>query len=84
MGYERVLGEAVLAGFSICGKDRNFVWADAEIIGKDEVRTSSPEVKNPIAVRYAWANNPECNLYNSADLPAGPFRTDDFKPEKKK
>ncbi len=31
-----------------------------------------------VAVRYAWANNPECNLYNGAGLPASPFRTDDW------
>jgi sialate O-acetylesterase len=35
-------------------------------------------VPQPVAVRYAWAENPTCNLYNGADLPASPFRTDDF------
>lgn len=39
---------------------------------------SSPEVPFPIAVRYAWADNPVCNLTNEADLPASPFRTDDW------
>ncbi len=71
-----------LTGFSICGEDRNFVWAEAEIVGKNQVRVSSPAVKKPVAVRYAWADNPECNLYNSADLPACPFRTDDFEETK--
>ena len=40
---------------------------------------SSPEVAKPVAVRYAWENWPECNLYNGAGLPASPFRTDDWK-----
>ena len=38
----------------------------------------SPAVAKPVAVRYAWANNPEANLYNKAGLPACPFRTDDW------
>jgi sialate O-acetylesterase len=66
-----------LVGFAIAGEDRHFVWADAMIKGKDVV-VSSPEVKNPVAVRYAWADNPASNLYNKAGLPASPFRTDDF------
>ena len=37
---------------------------------------SSPDVKEPVAVRYGWANNPEVNLYNKEGLPASPFRTD--------
>jgi sialate O-acetylesterase len=52
------------------------VWADARIDG-DRVYVSSPKVSDPVAVRYGWANNPDCNLYNSAGLPASPFRTDD-------
>jgi sialate O-acetylesterase len=66
-----------LVGFAIAGEDRRFVWADAVIKGNDVV-VSSPEVKKPVAVRYAWADNPACNLYNKAGLPASPFRTDDF------
>jgi sialate O-acetylesterase len=66
-----------LKGFAIAGSDRKFVWADARIAG-DKVEVSSPDVKAPVAVRYAWADNPDCNLYNKADLPAGPFRTDDW------
>ena len=64
-----------LKGFAIAGKDKNFVWADAQIAG-DTVVVSSPKVKAPTAVRYAWANNPDCNLVNKAGLPASPFRTD--------
>ncbi len=70
-------GDGPLRGFAIAGKDKKFVWAEAKIEG-DTVVISSPEVKDPVAVRYAWADNPNCNLYNSADLPASPFRTDDW------
>lgn len=66
-----------LLGFAIAGKDRNFVWADAKIVG-DKVVVSSPRVPEPVAVRYGWANNPVCNLFNKQGLPASPFRTDDF------
>ena len=66
-----------LEGFAICGEDKNWVWADAKIEG-DTVVVYSPKVPSPVAVRYAWADNPTCNLYNGAGLPAVPFRTDDF------
>jgi sialate O-acetylesterase len=66
-----------LKGFAIAGEDRRFVWGEAKIDG-DRVIVSSPEVKEPVAVRYAWAANPTCNLYNQAGLPASPFRTDDW------
>ncbi len=66
-----------IKGFAIAGEDRKFVWADAAIAG-DHVIVSSPEVKAPAAVRYAWADNPECNLINAAGLPTAPFRTDDW------
>jgi sialate O-acetylesterase len=71
--------ESELEGFSICGSDRKWVWAQACIEGNSVV-VWSDEVEKPIAVRYAWANNPTCNLYNGAGLPASPFRTDDFPP----
>ncbi len=66
-----------LTGFAIAGEDRKFVWADARI-DSETVVVSSKEVAKPVAVRYAWADNPECNLYNKAGLPASPFRTDDW------
>jgi sialate O-acetylesterase len=77
-----------LEGFSIAGKDpsspkgssvasKKFVWADAKIEGNTVV-VSSPHVSKPVAVRYAWAENPVCNLFNSSDLPASPFRTDEW------
>jgi Carbohydrate esterase, sialic acid-specific acetylesterase len=66
-----------LRGFAIAGADRVFHWANASIEG-DAVVISSPAVPSPVAVRYAWAGNPDCNLYNKAGLPASPFRTDDW------
>ena len=64
-----------LKGFAVAGADKKFVWADAKIVG-DAVEVSSPAVKAPVAVRYAWADNPEVSLYNKEGLPASPFRTD--------
>ena len=65
-----------LKQFSISGADNHFVWANAVIDGKDVV-VSSSEVKEPRAVRYAWADNPEgLNLYNAEGLPAAPFRAE--------
>lgn len=62
--------------FAIAGEDRKFVWADAVVKG-NKVIVSSPLVANPVAVRYAWANNPEgANLVSSGGMPAAPFRTD--------
>ena len=66
-----------LTGFSIAGVDRKFHWAEARIEGKSVV-VSSSEVIVPLAVRYGWADSPECNLYNKDGLPASPFRTDDW------
>lgn len=66
------------SGFRIAGKERVFHPADAVIAG-DKVAVSSPEVPEPVAVRYAWSDNPDtANLYNAAGLPAIPFRTDDY------
>ncbi|NOU36273.1 MAG: hypothetical protein HOO88_05850 [Kiritimatiellaceae bacterium] len=67
-----------LEGFMICGADRKFVKAQAEIIGPDTVRIWSDAVRSPVAVRYGWANFSLCNLYNGAGLTAVPFRTDHF------
>ncbi|MCB1224802.1 MAG: hypothetical protein KDK99_03215, partial [Verrucomicrobiales bacterium] len=68
-----------LQRFEIAGPDRQWHWAEAKIDGKDSVLVSSPEVKKPVAVRYAWASNPEgANLVNSDGLPASIFRTDDW------
>jgi sialate O-acetylesterase len=66
-----------LKGFTIAGKDRKFVPAQAQIVD-NRVLVSSPEVKEPVAVRYGWLNYPEVNLFNKEGLPATPFRTDDW------
>ena len=72
----QVKGES-LQGFTIAGADREFHRATARIEG-DTVVVSSAEVEMPVSVRYAWADSPECNLYNKEGLPASPFRTDDW------
>lgn len=72
----RAAGDAV-EGFYIAGCDHVFHKATAVLDGQDVI-VSSPEVRFPTAVRYAWANNPVCNLYNAAGLPAIPFRTDTY------
>ena len=69
-----------LKGFAIAGEDHQFHWATGKITGINTLQISSSEVQYPVAVRYAWSNNPEdANLYNSADLPASSFRTDNWK-----
>lgn len=65
-------------GFAVAGEDRKFVWADAEILPDGRVAVSSSQVAEPAAVRYAWADNPVCNMFDSAGLPLTPFRTDDW------
>ena len=66
-------------GFAIAGADKKFVAAKAKIVGKDKVEVSAEGVSDPAAVRYAWADNPVCNLYDRNGLPVTPFRTDDWK-----
>ena len=66
-----------LAGFVIAGSDRKFVFADAKI-EDDAVVVSSPQVPNPVAVRYGWADLPRVNLFNKEGFPASPFRTDEW------
>jgi len=77
MPTENAPDPSTLVGFQICGEDRQWVWADARIDGETVV-VSAAVVPAPIAVRYGWAANPVCNLYNAEGLPASPFRTDDF------
>ena len=74
-GLEARDGE--LKGFAICGVDKKFVWAKAEIEG-NKVVVSSPSVSRPVAVRYGWSDYPVVNLWNKDGLPASPFRTDNF------
>ena len=67
-----------LKSFAIAGADKKFYWAAAEI-KDDKVIVYSDKVPNPVAVRYAWADNPgDANLYNTEGLPASPFRTDSW------
>tara|TARA_R110002049_G_scaffold4601_4_gene31934 strand:- start:183755 stop:185494 length:1740 start_codon:yes stop_codon:yes gene_type:complete len=71
--------DGALQRFEIAGKDRQWHWANAKVDGTDAVLVSSPDVPAPVAVRYAWASNPEgANLVNSEGLPASVFRTDDW------
>ncbi len=67
----------VLKGFELAGVDHVWHEADAEVVDGTVV-VSSSDVSFPLAARYAWADNPECNLVNGAGLPASPFRTDDW------
>lgn len=66
-------------GFAIAGADGKFSWAQATLIDRKTIKLHSAEIKVPVAVRYGWADNPgDLNLYNSEDLPANPFRTDNW------
>ncbi|MBD1911431.1 MULTISPECIES: sialate O-acetylesterase [unclassified Leptolyngbya] len=66
-----------LRGFALAGTDQRFFWAKGRTVNNTVV-LSSPSVEQPVAVRYGWANNPIGNLYNSAGLPAFPFRSDNW------
>ena len=76
-GGLKIKGEGPLKGFAIAAEDRKFVWAESKIEG-DEIVVWNPKITKPVAVRYAWASNPVCNLINGAGLPASPFRTDNW------
>lgn len=65
-------------GFAIAGEDRKFVRANAKIVDKDTIEVWSDEVDAPVAVRYAWADNPICNVQSADGLPMTPFRTDSW------
>jgi sialate O-acetylesterase len=67
-------------GFAVCGADKVWHWAAGKDIGQNQVEVSSDAVPAPVAVRYAWADNPVCNLFSNDGLPVTPFRTDDFAP----
>jgi sialate O-acetylesterase len=70
-------GEPSPQGFAIAGTDRKWVWASAKLKGETVV-VWNERIPKPVAVRYAWSDNPAINLYNGAGLPAMPFRTDDW------
>ncbi|MFD2719638.1 sialate O-acetylesterase [Hymenobacter monticola] len=63
--------------FAVAGADKKFVWATAVVQGNDIV-VSAPGVPQPMAVRYNWVNTPQGNFYNKENLPAVPFRTDNW------
>jgi len=67
-------------GFAVAGEDKVWHWATAEIDPKanNKVIVSCKAVAKPVAVRYGWADNPICNLFSKEDLPATPFRSDDW------
>lgn len=78
-GFEVKDKYGYLKAFAIAGEDQKFVWAKA-YIENGKVIVYHPDIKNPVAVRYAWGNNPDdANLYNKEGLPASPFRTDNWK-----
>lgn len=77
-GGLQVRDEALAQPFAVAGEDRTFHWADSVRIEGDTVILRCSRVAAPVAVRYAWADNPVTNLYNREGLPAVPFRTDDW------
>jgi len=84
----RVVDMDEVRGFAICGEDRKWVWAEATILPDsklsprtprgNQIAVSSKQVAKPVAVRFAWADNPVANVYSAEGLPVTPFRTDDF------
>ena len=81
-GADRISARS-LSGFEVCGADGKFVEARAQIVGKDEVTVSAPQVPDPVAVRYGWAGFPHGNLFDGQGRPASPFRTDDYPPQER-
>ena len=65
-------------GFTIAGADKKFYNAEAKILEDGRVQVSSASVADPVSVRYAWAQNPICNMFADNGLPLTPFRTDDW------
>jgi sialate O-acetylesterase len=65
-------------GFALCGADHTWHWATGRIKTDDTVEVWTDDVATPVAVRYAWADNPVCNLYSADGLPVTPFRSDQF------
>ena len=65
-------------GFTIAGEDRKFYAATGKVIAGNRVEISAEQVAEPVAVRYAWADNPVCNMFDDRGLPLTPFRTDQW------
>jgi len=81
VGQELKSKGEILEGFTVAGSDRIFYPATA-VITQNKVEVSAQEVPHPVAVRYGWGNFFRVNLYNDADLPASPFRTDNWNDNK--
>jgi sialate O-acetylesterase len=74
----RTVDVSEVKGFAICGEDKKWVWATAKILGNDKLEVSAAGVAKPVAVRYAWSDNPIANLFSKDGLPVTPFRSDSF------
>lgn len=74
----RTVDSNTVKGFAICGEDREWHWAKARLVDGDTVEVWHEAIAEPVAVRYAWADNPDCNLISEEGLPVTPFRTDTF------
>lgn len=70
------VGEAI--GFAVAGEDKKWVWAKGTVTGANTIEVTAPGVAAPVAVRYAWSDNPVCNVFSAEGLPLTPFRTDDW------
>lgn len=81
VGLKHRLASSELRGFAVCGEDEVFKWAKAVIRGQT-VEVTHPDGKKIVSVRYAWQNFPLANLFNRANYPAYPFRTDDWNPNR--
>lgn len=77
-GTLRTVDHKKINGFAIASEDKKWVWANARLTSRDQVEVWSDKVETPVAVRYAWADNPVCNLYDEVGLPVTPFRTDEW------
>lgn len=77
---DRLTAIPKVSGFQIAGADKKFYWADADILNGTNIKVFSTLVQHPVAVRYAWEDDPaDANVYNEAHLPLFPFRTDTWK-----
>lgn len=69
-----------LEGFAICGEDGKWVWAEARwapgAAPRRKIILKSPDVPQPVGIRYAWADNPRCNIISTEGLPLTPFRVE--------
>ncbi len=70
---DETISSGPVTGFALAGEDGRFYWADAKITGKAKVEVTCPQVAEPVAVRYAHADSPTCNLVSEEGFPASPF-----------